>query len=212
MDIRAFFKKMDRTKKIGIGALAVLTAGALCLSAYSQYRTERQLAEEAAAWEAELAAMAAEAEAVRLEKEPQERRIETIGLTGDGQQLLATDYLPTRIADRPITVELNAEIRKLGPGAELPEGAEIILTLPEDKPASVMIWRDPIGEETPPDSVNYTREETENGIRCIFTVAYGSHASLDYEFDIKLDDHNQGRIGFTAVRPADAEVQEMTHG
>lgn len=211
MKIRTILQKMDRSKKIGICALAVLTAGALGLSAFSEYQTQRQLAEEAAAWEAELEAMAAE-EAARLETEILPRTIETIELTGNGVPLPVTAYLPVKTANEPQSVELNAEIRLLGPGAELEEGTEIVLTLPEDKPVSIMIWRDPIGEETPAESVNYTREETEQGVRCRFTVSYSTFASVDYAFDVKLDDYNQGKIGFTAVRPAGTETQEITNG
>lgn len=211
MDIRTLLKKMDRSKKIGICALAVLTAGALYLSAASQYQTKQELAEEAAAWEAELAKMQAEEDA-RLQEEIRPRLIETVELTTGGTVLPITAYLPTKIADVPQSVELSSQIRLLGPGTELAEGTEAVLTLPEDVPASVMIWRDPIGEETPAESVNYVREELDGGIRCVFTVAYAGHTSVDYQFDIKIDAYNQGKLGFTAVCPADAEVQEMTNG
>lgn len=211
MNIRALLKKMDRSRRIGICALAVLTAGALCLSAFSAYRTRQQLAEEAAAWEQELAQMAAE-EAERLNPEIRPRMLGSIALTGGGQPLPVTVYLPTRISDVPQTLDLGAQIRSLGPAAVLPEGAEIVLELAEDKPASIMIWRDPIGSVTPPESVNYTREELDGGIRCAFTVSYGAYESVDYVFDIKIDNYNQGQIGFSAARPAGDEVEEMTNG
>ena len=211
MDIRTLWKKLDRSKKIGIGALAVLTAGALCLSAFSAYRTQRQLAKEAAAWEQELEQMAAE-EAERLNLDMDARMIGSIALTGDGEPLPVTVYLPTKISDMPQALDLGAQIRSLGPAPVLPEGTEIVLELAEDKPASIMIWRDPVGEVTPPESVNYTREETDSGVRCVFTIAYSSYESVDYIFDIKIDNYNQGQIGFSALRPAGDEVEENTNG
>ena len=211
MKIRTIFKNMDRTKRIGICALAVLTAGALCLSGFSHYQTRKQLAEETAAWEKELAQMAIE-EAERLNLEMRARMIGSIKLTGDGQALSVTPYLPTRISDMPQMLDLGAQIRSMGPAPVLPEGTEIVLELAEDKPVSIMIWRDPIGEVTPPESVNYVREEMENGIRCKFTISYGSHEAVDYMFDIKIDNYNQGQIGFSAARPADAVIEEITNG
>lgn len=211
MKIRTILKNMDRTKRIGICALAVLTAGALCLSAFSAYRTRRQLAEETAAWEQELAQIAAE-EAYRLNSEMRPRMIGSIKLTGDGQPLPVTAYLPTKISDMPQMLDLGAQIRSMGPAPVLTEGTEIVLELADDEPVSIMIWRDPIGQVTPPESVNYTREQLDGGIRCTFTVAYGVYESVDYMVDIKIDNYNQGQIGFSAARPADAEVEEITNG
>ena len=211
MNIRNVLKKLNRSQRIGLCALAVFIAGVLCLSVISYYQTHRELAEETAAWQAELERMAAE-EAERLNLDMRPRMIGSIKLTGDGKTLPVTVYLPTKISDMSQMLDLGAQIRSMGPAPVLPEGTEIVLELAQDEPSSIMIWRDPIGEVTPPESVNYTREELDGGVRCVFTVAYGSYESVDYIFDIKIDNYNQGQIGFSAKRPADAVVEEITNG
>ncbi len=205
--LKTIFLNMDRSKKIGIGALAVLTAGALCLSAASWRQTQRELAEEAAAWEAELRKMAEE-ESLLIEP----RLLNAIAYTGEGRPLTGTGYLPTKLAGVPQEIDLHAAIASLGAANLIREGEQISLVLPLDVPASVVIWRDPVGEDVPPESVNYTREETVAGVRCVFTASFGGYQQVDYEFDIKIDDYNQGKLGFLAQNSAETPAEEPTNG
>lgn len=211
MKIWNVLKKLNRSQRIGLCTLAVFAVGVLCLFVISYYQTHRELAEETAAWQQELEQMAVE-EAERLNLDMRPRMIGSIELTGDGQPLPVTVYMPTKISDISQMIDLGAQIRSMGPAPVLPEGTKVVLELADDEPASIMIWRSPIGAVAPAESVNYTREVLDSGTRCEFTVSYGAYESVDYIFDIKIDNYNQGQIGFSAARPADAVIEEVTNG
>lgn len=201
MNFHSFLSHFDKRRIIAVGALAVFTAGVLCVTTMRSARIEAELAVEAAEWELEMARIEAE-EAARLEAEQAAREELTIGriaLTSGGQALAATGYLPQKLGGEEQESDLAAAVDALQPGV-LAEDAEVVLELPDTVPASIVIWRDPVGDETPAESVNYTREETDGGVRCIFNVHFGDYTTVDYQLDVKLDDDNHGRIGFEVIR------------
>ena len=201
MNFHSFLSHFDKRRIIAVGALAVFAAGVLAVTEMRSAQVEAELAVEAAEWELEMARIEAE-EAARLEAEQAVREALTIGritLTSGGQSLEVTGYLPQKLGGEEQESDLAAAVDALQPGV-LAEDAEVVLELPDDVPASIMIWSDPVGDDTPAESVNYTREETDGGVRCVFNAHFGDYTTVDYQLDVKLDENNHGQIGFSVCR------------
>ena len=206
MNISTAIEEFQHSKKIQIGALAVLTAGVLCVTgaahrqalaaqAIEDERIAAELAAEEAAWAAELARMA--------EEEAQAARARTLGAfsaSADGAAVQTTGYLPLRSGGAEQEADLSGAIAALGQPAAIAEGGTVVLEFAEDVPASVIVWRSPADGSAPAESVNYTREETDGGVRCTFVADYGAFSQLRYQVDVKLDEDNHGVLGFAAAK------------